>query len=135
MQEIIIYSSVSALIGFLIGWLIQQMILSKIKKDYKSASGFLESERLKKEKLQKEIQTLLLLKSQTESELASKINELKTEVETMDYDILLLQKNNEDTEALLKAGDPIIYDLKVKLIEANNTIARLKGELNLKRTP
>lgn len=111
------------------------MILSKIKKDYKSASGFLESERLKKEKLQKEIQTLLLLKSKTESELASKINELKTEVETMDYDILLLQKNNEDTEALLKAGDPIIYDLKVKLIEANNTIARLKGELNLKRTP
>lgn len=108
------------------------MILSKIKKDYKSASGFLESERLKKEKLQKEIQALLTLKSQTEAQLASKINELKTEVETMDYDIILLQKNNEDTEALLKAGDPLLYDLKIKLIEANNTIARLKGELNLK---
>ncbi len=108
------------------------MILSKIKKDYKSASGFLESEKLKKEKLQKEIQALLVIKSQTEADLAGKIHQLKNEVETMDYDIILLQKNNEDTEALLKAGDPIVYDLKLKLIEANNTISRLKGELNLK---
>ncbi|MEO5966865.1 MAG: hypothetical protein ABIP68_09545 [Ferruginibacter sp.] len=132
MQDLLIYCGISALTGFIIGWLIQQMILSKIKKDYKSASGFLESERLKKEKLQKEIQALLVIKSQTEADLANKIHQLKNEVETMDYDIILLQKNNEDTEALLKAGDPIVYDLKVKLIEANNTISRLKGELNLK---
>ena len=132
MQDLLIYCGISALTGFIVGWLIQQMILSKIKKDYKSASGFLESERLKKEKLQKEIQALLVIKSQTEADLANKIHQLKNEVETMDYDIILLQKNNEDTEALLKAGDPIVYDLKVKLIEANNTISRLKGELNLK---
>ena len=132
MQDVLIYCGISAIIGFIIGWLIQQMILSKIKKDYKSASGFLESEKLKKEKLQKEIQALLVIKSQTEADLAGKIHQLKNEVETMDYDIILLQKNNEDTEALLKAGDPIVYDLKLKLIEANNTISRLKGELNLK---
>ena len=132
MEQILVYSGIGAIAGFIIGWLIQQMVLSKIKKDYKSASGFLESERLKKEKLQKEIQTLLALKTQTETELANKVAELKVEVETMDYDILLLQKNNEDTEALLKAGDPIVYDLKIKLIEANNTIARLRGELGLK---
>ena len=50
----------------------------------------------------------------------------------MDSDILLLQKSNEETEALLKAGEPVIHSLKVKLIEANNTIARYKAQLGIK---
>lgn len=115
--------------GFLAGYFLQKIVVNKVKRDHKSLSGFLESEKLKKEKLEKEIQSLLSIKAQGENELVNQINQLKNEVKMMDYDIILLQKNNEDTEALLKAGEPVIYDLKLKLIEANNTIARLKGEL------
>jgi hypothetical protein len=50
----------------------------------------------------------------------------------MDSDILLLQKSNEETEALFKAGEPVIHSLKLKLIEANNTIARYKAQLGIK---
>jgi len=117
------------LVGFLAGYFLQKIVVNKVKRDHKSLSGFLESEKLKKEKLEKEIQSLLSIKAQGENELVNQINQLKNEVKMMDYDIILLQKNNEDTEALLKAGEPVIYDLKLKLIEANNTIARLKGEL------
>ncbi len=117
------------MVGFLAGYFLQKIVVNKVKRDHKSLSGFLESEKLKKEKLEKEIQSLLSIKAQGENELVNQINQLKNEVKMMDYDIILLQKNNEDTEALLKAGEPVIYDLKLKLIEANNTIARLKGEL------
>ena len=44
-------------------------------------------------------------------------------INLMNNDILLLQKNNEETEALLKAGNPEIHNLKLQLIEANNAIA------------
>jgi hypothetical protein len=47
----------------------------------------------------------------------------------MDNDILLLQKSNEETEKLLQTTEPELYNLKVKLLEANNTISRLKGQL------
>jgi hypothetical protein len=47
----------------------------------------------------------------------------------MDNDILLMQKSNEETEALLEKGEPAIHELKLKLIEANNTIARYKAQL------
>ncbi|MBS1762701.1 MAG: hypothetical protein JSR00_07490 [Bacteroidetes bacterium] len=129
MQEILLYTGIGILVGFLAGYFLQKIVVNKVKRDHKSLSGFLESEKLKKEKLEKEIQSLLSIKAQGENELVNQINQLKNEVKMMDYDIILLQKNNEDTEALLKAGEPVIYDLKLKLIEANNTIARLKGEL------
>jgi hypothetical protein len=42
---------------------------------------------------------------------------------------LLLQKSNEQTEALLQAGQPEVHALKIQLIEAQNTIARYKAQL------
>ncbi len=51
----------------------------------------------------------------------------------MDESLVLLQKDNEETEKLLKAGQPLIHDLKMKLIEANNTIARYKAQLEQKK--
>jgi hypothetical protein len=33
---------------------------------------------------------------------------------------------------LFKAGEPVIHSLKLKLIEANNTIARYKAQLGIK---
>ena len=46
----------------------------------------------------------------------------------MDGDILLLQKSNEETEALLAEGEPALHEMKLKLIEATNTIARYKAQ-------
>jgi hypothetical protein len=41
----------------------------------------------------------------------------------------LLQKSNEMNEAEFKTSQPEIYDFKMKLLEAQNTISRLKGQL------
>ncbi len=62
------------------------------------------------------------------AELAAKVNKLTTDNKRIVEDILLLQKSNEETEELLKAGEPGIYNLKMKLIEANNEIARYKAQ-------
>ena len=51
----------------------------------------------------------------------------------LDQDILLLQKSNEETEALLQEGLPAIHELKLKLIEAHNTIARFKAQAEQKQ--
>jgi hypothetical protein len=40
--------------GFLLAFIIQMISIQKLKKEYKSAQGLLESERLKKETAQKE---------------------------------------------------------------------------------
>jgi hypothetical protein len=50
----------------------------------------------------------------------------------MDNDILLLQQSNEETEELLKSGKPELHNIKLQLLEANNTIARYKSQLGLK---
>ncbi len=85
-----------------------------------------------KEKLQKENMTILQLKTALESEKQGRIKELEEVIRQMDTDILLLQKHNEETENLLKTTAPALHELKLKLIEANNTIARYKGQLGIK---
>ena len=50
-------------------------------------------------------------------------------IKIMDNDILLMQKSNEETEALLAKGEPAIHELKLKLIEANNIISRYKAQV------
>lgn len=85
-----------------------------------------------KEKLQKENHALLQVKGAIENEMGNRIRELQGIIREMDHDILLLQKDNEETEALLNAKEPALNELKKKLIEANNNIARYKGQLGLK---
>ena len=69
------------------------------------------------------------LKETVEADLGKKLSEAQKLIKILDDDILLLQKSNEENEALFKSGEPELYDLKIKLIEANNTIVRLKGQL------
>jgi hypothetical protein len=118
--------------GFLIAWVIQMLAIAKLKKEYKSAQGLLESEKLIKETSQKE--NSFLLQAADTALLTTKEKLRKTEdlVRLMDNDILLLQKSNEDTEMLLAKGEPVIHEMKLKLIEANNNIARLKAQLGEK---
>lgn len=112
--------------GFLIAWLIRTSGIAKRKKENKSLKGLLESERLMKETTQKE-NTFLLRSSDSLSIVKDKLKKAEDLIKIMDEDILLLQKSNEETEALLAKGEPALYDLKMKLIEANNTIARFKS--------
>jgi hypothetical protein len=118
--------------GFLVAWIIRTITIVKLNKLLKSTQGYLESERLMKETLQKENMQVYQLKEAAELDLTRKLKQAEELNKTMDEDILLLQKSYEYTEALLQSREPALHALKVKLIEANNTIARYKSQQELK---
>jgi len=132
-MQVSIYIAVAAFVlGGSLGAIIIYMRLSKTQKQLRSSGGYLESEKLKKETLQKELNTVYQAKETIELTLKQRLKEAAILNKRMDEDILLLQKSNEETEALLKAGQPELHAIKLQLIEANNTIARLKGLLATK---
>lgn len=128
MEQVYIIGGGCFLAGFLIAFIIQAIRLAGVKKELKSAQGYLESERLMKENFKKENNTLYQLRQANEMDLIKKLQEANDLNKRMDEDILLLQKSNEETEQLLKAGLPEVHVLKLKLIEAQNTIARFKAQ-------
>lgn len=95
----------------------------------KSTGGFLESERLMKETVQKELAIVHQNKMAKELELNQKLQAAEKIIRQMDSDILLMQKSYEETESLLQAKAPEVHALKLQLIEAQNTIARLKAKI------
>ncbi len=126
-MNLYIYLGACFIGGFLIAWLLKSLSVSKIKKENKSLKGLLESERLMKETTQKE-NTFLLRSTDSVNAVKEKLKKAEELIRIMDNDILLLQKSNEETETLLANGEPALYDMKMKLIEANNTIARIKSQ-------
>ena len=129
-----IYTGAAFIAGFVIAWIIRTITLGKIRKSQKSIEGFLESEKLMKETLQKENTLLHQRKQAAELELTKKLKEAHDLNVLLDQDILLLQKSNEETEALLQKGQPALHELKLKLIEAYNTIARYKAKEEVKES-
>lgn len=127
MDTSILIPIITFIAGALIGALLLYFKMSKLQKQLRSSDGYLESEKLKKETLQKELKTVYQAKETIELTLKQRLQEAARLNKRLDEDILLLQKSNEETEALLKAGQPELHALKLQLIEANNTIARLKG--------
>ena len=127
MVQICIYAGIAFLAGFLIAWVIRSITLAKMTKLQKSTAGYLESEKLMKETLQKEIAAVHQMKQVIELDYAKRLKDSQDLNRMLDESILLLQKSNEETEALMKQGQPALHDLKLKLIEANNTIARIKA--------
>jgi len=128
-SELILYISSAFLIGFGVAWILKTMEIQKLKRSENSLNGLLESERLVKETLRKESALAFQLKETIEADLGRKLKEAEHVIKEMDRDILLLQKSNEETEMMFKKLDPEMYDIKIKLLEANNTIARLKGQI------
>ena len=122
-----IYILIGFAIGFVLAWVIQLLTILKLKKENKSAKGLLESEKLIKENAQKENKFLLQSADSSILITKAKLKQAEDLIKIMDGDILLLQKSNEETEALLAKGEPAIHELKLKLIEANNVIARYKS--------
>ena len=132
MTQTYIIAGLAFIAGFVIAWIIRTISLFKLSRLKKSTDGYLESERLMKETLQKENMQLHQMKEVAELEFSRKLKQAEDLNKMMDENILLLQKSNEYTEALLEAGEPALHALKVKLIEANNTIARYKSQLEVK---
>ena len=122
-MQSIIYITVGLLVGFIAAWVIRTLSIAKMKKEQQDTAGFLEREKLGKERLQRETELFY----SRETELLKKLEAANLLNRQMDADIMLLQKSNEETESLLHATEPEVYALKLKLIEANNTIARMKG--------
>ncbi len=127
MSTLVIYTILASVAGFCVGFTLCAIQAAKYKKALKSTEGLLESERLMKEKLRKENNTVYQAKETIENELQQKLAEAVHITKMMDQDILLLQKSNEETEAILEAGAPMMNALKLKLIEANDRIARYKA--------
>ena len=129
MTQIYIYAAAAFIAGFITAWIIRTITLAKIKKLLKGTRGYLESEKLMKETLQKENVLAHQMKQSTEIEFTKKLKKAQDNNRILDENILLLQKSNEETEALLQAGQPALHELKLKLIEAYNTIARYKAKI------
>ena len=132
MIQTYIYIGIAFLTGFMLAWIIRSITLAKMSKLQKSTDGYLESEKLMKETLQKENAMVHQMKQTIELEYTRKLKDARELNKMLDQDILLLQKSNEETEALLKAGQPAMHELKLKLIEAYNTIARYKALVEVK---
>lgn len=126
MTDLILYTSIAFVAGFVLAWILRTISFRKLQKLQRSTSGFLESERLKKETLRNENVLAHQHKQASEIELTKKLKKAYSIIKQMDADILLMQKANEETEALLQAGQPELHNLKLKLLEAQNTIARSK---------
>jgi hypothetical protein len=127
-----IYAGIAFIAGFIVAWILRSVTLAKLNKLQRSTQGYLESEKLMKETIQKENVMAHQMKQVLELEFAKKLQEVQDANKILDENILLLQKSNEETEALLAAGLPALHELKLKLIEANNTIARLKSQVESK---
>ncbi|MEO6229086.1 MAG: hypothetical protein ABIP10_03105 [Ferruginibacter sp.] len=85
-----------------------------------------------KETLQKENNLVHQNKMSIELEFDKKLKQAEALNKILDENILLLQKSNEETEALLLKGEPELHAMKLKLLEAQNTIARFKAQTGVK---
>ncbi len=126
----LLYILLGIAIGFTAAWMLQLQKLQRQQKELKSTGGFLESEKLMKENLQKELAMVHQQKMAVELDLGQKLQKAEKIIRQMDSDILLMQKSYEETEALLQAKQPEVHALKLQLLEAQNTIARLKAKFN-----
>lgn len=63
-----------------------------------------------------------------------KVKEMENEIQRIVMENEFLKLRNQELDQLLKEGQPVIHSLKMKLIEANNTIVRYKAQLRLKDT-
>jgi hypothetical protein len=132
-MSLYIYIIIGFVVGFIFAWIVQLINIQKIKKENNSIKGLLESEKLIKENTQKE--NNFLLQNADAALLTTKIKLKAAEdlLKVMDNDILLMQKSNEETEALLAKGEPAVHELKLKLIEATNIISRYKSQVGGKQ--
>ena len=128
MTQTYIIGGACFVVGFIVAFIIQLLAIMRLKKELKSTKGYLESERLMKENLKKENFSVYQLRQASEVDLIKKLQVAEALNKRLDEDILLLQKSNEETEQQLQVTQPELHSIKLKLIEAQNTIARYKAQ-------
>ena len=128
MTQTYIIGGACFVVGFIVAFIIQLLAIMRLKKELKSTNGYLESERLMKENLKKENLSVYQLRQASEVDLIKKLQVAEALNKRLDEDILLLQKSNEETEQQLQVTQPELHIIKLKLIEAQNTIARYKAQ-------
>ena len=128
MTQTYIIGGACFVVGFIVAFIIQLLAIMRLKKELKSTKGYLESERLMKENLKKENLSVYQLRQASEVDLIKKLQVAEALNKRLDEDILLLQKSNEETEQQLQVTQPELHIVKLKLIEAQNTIARYKAQ-------
>lgn len=128
MTQTYIIGGACFVVGFIVAFIIQLLAIMRLKKELKSTKGYLESERLMKENLKKENLSVYQLRQASEVDLIKKLQVAEALNKRLDEDILLLQKSNEETEQQLQVTQPELHSIKLKLIEAQNTIARYKAQ-------
>ena len=132
MTEIILYAIGAFILGFVIAWLIKSNMMVNLKKELKNSESLLSQEKQMKETQRKESNLVQQHQQAKELSLIEELNQKKQLLKRLDEDILLLQRSNEETEEMLKASQPELHAMKLKLIEAQNTIARYKSKLGTK---
>ena len=128
MTQTYIIGGACFVVGFIVAFIIQLLAIMRLKKELKSTKGYLESEKLMKENLKKENLSVYQLRQASEVDLIKKLQVAEALNKRLDEDILLLQKSNEETEQQLQVTQPELHSIKLKLIEAQNTIARYKAQ-------
>ena len=128
MTQTYIIGGACFVVGFIVAFIIQLLAIMRLKKELKSTKGYLESEKLMKENLKKENLSVYQLRQASEVDLIKKLHVAEALNKRLDEDILLLQKSNEETEQQLQVTQPELHIIKLKLIEAQNTIARYKAQ-------
>lgn len=132
MNEVYLYSIIAFVVGFLLAWVLRSLKVSQMAKNEKDARSLLDNEKMIKETQRKESLAIQRHQQGIEIELRKKLDESRNQLRQMDENLILLQRSNEETEQLLKANQPELHALKIKLLEAQNTIARYKAKLENK---
>jgi len=132
MEGYILYIIGAAAGGFLLGFALSLLLSRKPNKERETLILELEKANNKLIELKNKLvesNAALIREQQLNQE---KMLFLNSEKGSMVKEIQQLKEHNQEIDRLLKEGQPVIHSLKLKLIEANNTIARYKAQLGLK---
>jgi predicted nucleic acid-binding Zn-ribbon protein len=119
----------AVLLGAVAGWFIRNAGYRSLKNMTNDLQGQLAAANERNEKLQTE----LLSSGSRVTELQKSLHDTRvTESDrnkNLEAEISRLTARLAETDALLHSGQPVVHALKLKLIEANNTIVRYKAKL------
>ncbi|MEO6556074.1 MAG: hypothetical protein ABIN92_01055 [Ferruginibacter sp.] len=123
------YIAIAFLSGGIIAWLLRSISLSSAIKKNMQLNEQRAEDKLLMEKLQTEHSALQHEKIHDLESFSKRYKELESVNASLQHQVAILTNKFDESDALLKAGQPVIHSLKLKLIEANNTIARYKGRM------
>lgn len=128
MDNSILYIIIAAIGGLVTGGLVALFFKLRASRKEQALEGDLDNRKVQLHELKSK-----LLEEASQFELARKNFETKTQLlekekQELKQEVGELKQKNMELDQLLKEGQPVIHSLKLKLIEANNSIARYKGK-------